>query len=199
MSLEQTLIDSFFTQLAKASTSNEQVSVDYQLGFLNGVLKQLVTVPGVTEILLKATVRLGDIANKRLERELEIVQHQAFIHKSLVESYRKEQKSVEVPTPKPNTKPTFKYANTQYKKRIQKVLLELFGLEQYGFYFNDVISKTSYNMKTARRIKIGISRFLSEFELGTLSAALGKEFDSKIEVKNFTYRNRPSVIVYFRR
>lgn len=200
MSLERHLVNSFFSQLAEASISGGQISQDYQLGFLNGVLNRLVLVSGVKEVLLQEVINLGHIARKRLQNELEIAQHQAHTHKELVKAYRKEQeqKSVEVSTPKPETRNMIKTATAKYKPTVEKVLKEVAGIEQIFCYYNDLI-KPWANKKTSRRIKIGIARPQSDFVLGTLSAALSAAFDCKIDVKNSTYWNRPTLIIFFRR
>lgn len=85
--------------------------------------------------------------------------------------------------------------NTQYKKTLRHELANLgIGLDN-GRYFNDQYPD---NFTTSRRIKARVARALSDFELGTLQAALGNAFDTKIDVKNYDYYGT-SIVVYFRR
>ena len=72
--------------------------------------------------------------------------------------------------------------------------LNLGDLNSSMWYFNDLLCGT----KTLRRIKAEVDRPLSEYELGTLAAALGNVFDAKVDVKNYTYCRAPFVIVYIR-
>jgi hypothetical protein len=86
--------------------------------------------------------------------------------------------------------------NTQYKKTLRRELANLgIRLDNDGLYYNDLHPN---NFTTSRRIKAHVVRALSDFELGTLEAALGNAFGQKINVKNYQYYG-PSVIVYFRR
>ena len=85
--------------------------------------------------------------------------------------------------------------NTQYKNTLRVQLAWLGVGMDNGLYYNDLCHD---NFTTSRRIKVRVSRELSEVELGGLAAALGKEFDTKIDVKNYRYYG-PCVLVFFRR
>ena len=90
-----------------------------------------------------------------------------------------------------------KTQNAQFKKTLRNELSKI-GVDLVGGYYNDLVGKWTTNNTTSRRIKAGITRPLSEVELGTLQAVLGNEFDCKIDAKNYDYWG-PTVVLSFRK
>ena len=184
MPIDRQVINTFFTLLKSASEYNGKPSDQYQLGYLNSVLQGLTTIPGVAESLLAECNRLSSLISRRMQDELE--------------SLRLAQKSVEVSTPKPETRTMIKTQNTQYKKTLRNELAYL-GVDLNGFYYNDTCGSWQTNHTTDRRIKAEVSRPLTCLELGTLQGALGRAFDCKIDAKNYVYAGANCVVVYFRK
>ena len=178
------LINIFLGRLELASAFKGEISESYQLGYFRSLLTRLVEVPGVADVLLDDINTLNNIASANLRQNL-------GLDKAPV------QKSVEVSTPSTENRNMIKTQNTQYKKTLRNELAQ-HGVELRGGYYNDTFGSWTTNKTTSRRIKCGISRKLTPMELGTLEAALGNEFDCKIDAKNYDYWG-PTVVLSFRK
>ena len=183
----QRLINTLLGRLMHASSYNGQPSDQYQLGYFQSLLSNLVEIPQVADYLLDEIARLNTTIHNRFQDELQHV-HQTRVQEA--------QKTVEVSTRRPENRNMIKTTNTQYKKTLRNELAKL-GVELDGLYYNDACGNWG-NETTSRRIKASISRPLTEVELGTLQGALGNAFDCKIEAKNYDYFG-DTVVVYFRK